>query len=72
MREELRERFVAVYRGKLAAKGSDVGISFYAVFKNKNDEPDLLMEAATWWICTQRLDHFEKAAKVIKLIAQAD
>jgi uncharacterized protein DUF6500 len=26
------------------------------------------MEAATWWIQTHRLDHFEKAAKIRAMI----
>ena len=37
-------------------------------FANKNDDPALLMEAAEWWISTQRLDHFEKAVKVKELV----
>ncbi|WP_408616748.1 DUF6500 family protein [Celerinatantimonas sp. MCCC 1A17872] len=43
-------------------------VSFYAFFANKNDDPELLMEAATWWIQTHRLDHFEKAKKIIELV----
>ena len=39
-------------------KGDKVGLSFYAFFANKNDNPDLLMEAATWWIQVHKLDHF--------------
>ena len=27
----------------------------------KNDDPELLMEAANWWIMTHKLDHFEKS-----------
>ena len=49
---------------KIAAKGENVGLSFYAFFANKNDDPELLMEAATWWIQTHQLDHFEKAIKI--------
>jgi len=52
----------------MAKKGDNVGISFYAFFKNKNDTPELLMEAATWWIETHQLDHFEKAAKIKKMV----
>ena len=26
------------------------------------------MEAATWWIETNKLDHFEKAVKIKKLV----
>ena len=48
---------------KLKKKGDNVGLSFYAFFKNKNDNPELLMEAANWWIMQHKLDHFEKAVK---------
>jgi hypothetical protein len=34
----------------MTSKGDNVGLSFYAFFANKNDEPELLMEAAQWWI----------------------
>lgn len=33
-------------------------------FANNNDDPELLMEAAEWWIRPHKLDHFEKAVKV--------
>lgn len=49
-------------------EGEGVGVSFYAFFANRNDDPELLMEAATWWIRTHRLDHFEKARKIIALV----
>ncbi|WP_229731366.1 DUF6500 family protein [Hyunsoonleella pacifica] len=52
----------------MADKGENVGVSFYAFFKNKNENPELLMEAATWWIETHKLDHFEKAVKIKNLI----
>lgn len=41
---------------------------FMLFFKNKNDNPELLMEAATWWIQTHQLDHFEKAVKIRELV----
>jgi len=53
---------------KIAAKGPTVGLSFYAFFANKNDDPVLLMEAATWWIKTHKLDHFEKALKIKAMV----
>jgi Family of unknown function (DUF6500) len=53
---------------KIAAKGTEVGLSFYAFFANKNDNPSLLMEAAKWWIESNQLDHFEKATKIKNLI----
>jgi hypothetical protein len=59
---------MAVCDTKIAQKGPGVGLSFYAFFANRNDDPELLMEAATWWIQTHRLDHFEKAAKIKAMI----
>ena len=55
----------------MAQKGENVGVSFYAFFKNKNDQPEILMEAAKWWIETHQLDHFEKARK-IKAMVQSE
>lgn len=69
MRESLRRKAIAVCDTKIAQKGEGVGLSFYAFFANKNDDPDLLMEAATWWIETHKLDHFEKAVKIREMIA---
>jgi Family of unknown function (DUF6500) len=64
VRETLRKKFIEVCEQKISNKGDNVGLSFYAFFANKNDDPELLMEAAQWWILTHRLDHFEKAKKV--------
>jgi hypothetical protein len=64
MRQDLREKFINVCEKKIITKGDSVGLSFYAFFANKNDDPELLMEAATWWIKTHKLDHFEKATKI--------
>lgn len=69
MRASLRQKAISVCDAKIAKKGDSVGLSFYAFFANKNDDPDLLMEAAQWWIKTHQLDHFEKAVKVRELIA---
>ena len=66
----LRQKIITVCDQKIAAKGEGVGVSFYAFFANKNDDPDLLMEAATWWILTEKLDHFEKAEKIKKLVSK--
>ncbi|CAK4075566.1 DUF6500 family protein [Vibrio sp. 16] len=68
MRTSLREKVIAVCNKKIAQKGDNVGVSFYAFFANKNDDPELLMEAATWWIQTHKLDHFEKAHKIIEMV----
>ena len=34
----------------------------------QNDNPELLMEAANWWIMQHKLDHFEKAVKIKALV----
>ena len=68
MRQSLREKIVHVCNKKIAEKGDMVGVSFYAFFANKNDEPELLMEAATWWIYTHQLDHFVKAKKIKAMV----
>ena len=68
MRASLRAKAIAICDDKIARKGDGVGLSFYAFFANRNDDPDLLMEAAEWWIRTHRLDHFEKAAKIRAMI----
>ena len=72
MRASLREKIIQVCDQKIAAKGDNVGLSFYAFFANKNDDPDLLMETATWWIKTHKLDHFEKAVKVKAMVLAGD
>ena len=64
MKPSLRQKALQICDDKIAKKGEAVGLSFYAFFANKNDDPELLMEAAEWWIKTHRLDHFEKAVKI--------
>jgi hypothetical protein len=68
MQKRLQEKVIEVCDKKIAQKGPKVGLSFYAFFANKNDDPVLLMEAATWWIGTHKLDHFEKALKIKNLV----
>lgn len=68
MRAELKAKIIEVCNAKIEKKGENVGVSFYAFFANKNSDPDLLMEAATWWIKTHELDHFEKAVKIRDMI----
>ena len=70
MRESLRKKIIEVCDKKIANKGSDVGLSFYAFFANKNDDPKLLMEAAEWWIMKNELDHFEKAVKIRAMVVE--
>ena len=68
MREKLKQKIITVCDAKIEKKGTNVGLSFYAFFANKNDDPELLMEAAQWWIMTHKLDHFEKAIKIKKMV----
>jgi len=68
MRDSLKQKIIEVCNHKIEQKGANVGLSFYAFFANKNDNPQLLMEAAEWWILTHQLDHFEKAVKIKKMV----
>ncbi|WP_028887689.1 DUF6500 family protein [Tenacibaculum ovolyticum] len=68
MNKEIQQKIIEVCNEKIAKKGDNVGLSFYAFFKNKNDNPKLLMEVAKWWIETHQLDHFEKAVKIKAMI----
>lgn len=70
MRTALRQKIIDVCDRKIAQKGPEVGLSFYAFFANRNDDPELLMEAAEWWIRTHKLDHFEKALKIRKMVEE--
>ena len=69
MRETLKRKIIEVCDQKIASKGANVGLSFYAFFANKNTDPELLMEAAEWWIMTHKLDHFEKAVKIKSMVS---
>lgn len=66
----LRDKIIEICNKKIEQKGINIGLSFYAFFANKNDNPKLLMEVATWWIETNQLDHFEKAVKIKKLVEE--
>lgn len=68
MRKELRVKIIDICNKKIESKGDNVGVSFYAFFANKNDNPELLMEAATWWIQIHKLDHFVKASKIKDMV----
>ena len=68
MDEKLKQKIIDVCDAKIKAKGDNVGLSFYAFFANKNDNPKLLMEAAEWWIKTHKLDHLEKAVKIKQMV----
>ncbi len=69
MTKELKDKIIEVCNKKIQQKGTNVGLSFYAFFANKNDNPELLIEAAIWWIKTHQLNHFEKAVKIKKLVS---
>lgn len=72
MRASLREKIITVCDAKIASKGENVGLSFYAFFANKNSDPTLLMEAAQWWIMQHKLDHFEKALKIKNMVLKGE
>ncbi|WP_312045317.1 DUF6500 family protein [Erwinia sp.] len=69
MRAEMKDKIIRICDAKITAKGTGVGLSFYAFFANKNDDPELLMEVAHWWIMEMKLDHFEKAEKIKLLVS---
>lgn len=68
MNKEITEKMIRICNQKIESKGENVGLSFYAFFANKNDDPETLMQVATWWIQTHKLDHFEKATKIKQLV----
>lgn len=70
MRVSMKAKILKICDEKIAAKGSNVGLSFYAFFSNKNDDPELLMEVAQWWIMEMKLDHFEKAEKIKSIVSE--
>lgn len=70
MTESIQKKIIQVCNDKIATKGEAVGLSFYAFFSNKNDNPELLMEVAKWWILENKLDHFEKAVKIKKMVGE--
>ncbi len=72
MRSSLKQKIIEVCDSKIEKKVTNVGLSFYAFFANKNDNPELLMEAAEWWIITNKLDHFEKAVKIKQMVESID
>lgn len=72
VRASLRQKIIAICDRKISEKGEGVGVSFYAFFANKNDDPELLMEAAEWWIKIHQLDHFEKAARIRAMVKEAN
>ena len=68
MTPQMKSKIIKVCNDKIAKSGAGVGLSFYAFFENKNTNPELLLEIATWWIMEHKLDHFEKAVKIKSLV----
>jgi len=68
MDEKIIQKIIQICDEKIAKKGENVGLSFYAFFANKNDNPKLLLEVAEWWIMKHKLNHFEKAIKIKKMM----
>ena len=60
----MQTKIIKVCNDKIAKSGENVGLSFYAFFENRNTNPELLLEIASWWIMENKLDHFEKAVKI--------
>lgn len=50
MNKPIYQKIIDICNQKIASRGENVGLSFYAFFANKNDDPKLLMEVAEWWI----------------------
>jgi len=68
MNPTISQKIIAICNEKIEKKGENVGLSFYAFFANKNDNPKLLMEVTEWWIMKHQLDHFEKAVKIRDMV----
>ena len=69
MNKSIKDKIIRICDEKIDRKGESVGLSFYAFFSNKNNDPNALMEVAHWWIMKHKLDHFEKAQKIKSLIS---
>jgi len=68
MSKSIQEKIIQVCDEKIEKKGENVGLSIYAFFANRNDNPELLIEVAEWWILKHKLDHFEKALKIKNIV----
>ena len=66
--KSFKNHMITICEEKIAKKGTNVGISFYVFFENKNTNPELLFEVAKWWILDNKLDHFVKAVKIKELV----
>ena len=71
MNKEIKNKIIRVCDEKIIKKGENAGLSFFlCFFENKNTNPKLLMKVANWWILENKLDHFEKAIKIKKIISK--
>ncbi len=68
MELEIKKFIINICEEKIKQKGENVSVSFYAFFKNKNDDPETLLEVATWWIKENEFNHFEKATEIKKIL----
>lgn len=68
MNQEIKNKIIKICNNKIEIKWENVWLSFYAFFENKNTNPELLMQVANWWIKENKLDHFEKAVKIKRMI----
>jgi len=68
MNNTIKHKIIEICTKKIEQKGQGVGLSFYAFFANKNDNPKQLLEVANWWIIKHKLDHFEKAVKIRDIV----
>ncbi len=68
MTPSLKNKIIETCEFRIGHTGPDINISLYAFFPNENDNPKLLMEAATWWIEKMRFDQFEKAGLVLAIV----
>jgi Family of unknown function (DUF6500) len=71
VQEKLKKKLSRCVIGKLPRKGrpSDF-LSMPSA--NKNDDPKLLMEVGRWWILPHKLDHFEKATKIKRVVLEIE
>lgn len=44
MTQELKDKILSICDEKILKKGDNVGLSFYAFFSNKNDNPSQLFD----------------------------
>ncbi|MFJ7311518.1 DUF6500 family protein [Pseudomonas sp. NPDC098747] len=75
MPPELINKILDVCTRKIEQKGENVGLSFYAFFANRNDNPPLLMQPRTgesWKTNSTILKRQSKSTKRYWLLASSD